>query len=92
MKLYLFIIQSFYVLTLMPWFIIWGLSFMAFDSGVSMWGVALVTIVTLYPLAVVISSVLSWLLKKKVKTLGLILISSFPLLWVISFAVLILGN
>ncbi len=57
-----------------------------------MWGVALVTIVTLYPLAVVISSVLSWLLKKKVKTLGLILISSFPLLWVISFAVLILGN
>ncbi|MEY8744401.1 hypothetical protein AB9M62_34325 [Bacillales bacterium AN1005] len=80
------------MLTLMPWFIIWGLSFMAFDSGVSMWGVALVTIVTLYPLAVVVCSILSWLLKKKVKTLGLILISSFPLLWVISFAVLILGN
>ena len=92
MKLYLFIIQSFYVLTLIPWFIIWGLSFMAFDSGVSMWGISLVTIVTLYPLAVVICSVLSWLLKKKVKTISLIIISAFPLLWVVSFAVLILGN
>ncbi|OAB42099.1 hypothetical protein [Paenibacillus antarcticus] len=91
MKSKLIIIQGFYLLTLLPWFLIWGLSFMVFDNGISVWGISIMTIVSLYPIAVVICSILSWLLKEKVKPLNTFLISAIPLLWVISLVAVIIG-
>ncbi|PAD72613.1 hypothetical protein [Paenibacillus campinasensis] len=52
MKLFLFISQSIYALMLVPWLIVWGVSFMVFDSGLSLWGVGIMIMVTLYPIAV----------------------------------------
>lgn len=91
MKVYLIIIQGFYLLTLLPWFFIWGLSFMVFDNGISLWGISIMIVVSLYPVAVVICSILSWLLKEKVKSLNIFLISAIPLLWVTSLVAVIIG-
>ncbi len=91
MKVYLIIIQGFYLLTLLPWFFIWGLSFMVFDNGISFWGISIMIVVSLYPVAVAICSILSWLLKEKVKSLNIFLISAIPLLWVTSLVAVIIG-
>lgn len=92
MKIYLFMIQAFYLLTLFPWFIIWGLSFMVFDSGYSVWGISIMVVVSLYPIAVIICSILSWLYKKKLKSKTIFYISAIPMLWVISWGAILIAN
>lgn len=91
MKFYLIIIQAFYLLSLIPWFIIWGLSFMVFDNGISAWGISLMIIVSLYPVAVVICSILSWLFRGRFKSITVFFISAIPLLWVITFGAILIG-
>jgi hypothetical protein len=91
MKFYLLVIQAFYLLSLIPWFIIWGLSFMVFDNGISAWGISIMIIVSLYPVAVVICSILSWLFKEKFKSITIFFISAIPLLWVITFGAILFG-
>ena len=91
MKLYLILNQAFYLLTLLPWFVIWGLTFMVFDNGISAWGISIVIIVSLYPVAVVTCSVLSWLFRKRMKALNIIFISAIPLLWVIALGTVLIG-
>jgi hypothetical protein len=91
MKLYLISIQAFYLISLIPWFLIWGLSFMVFDNGISAWGVSIMVIVSLYPVAVIICSILSWLFREKLKSLTIFFISSIPLLWVITFCAILVG-
>jgi hypothetical protein len=91
MILYLLIIQVFYLVTLIPWFVIWGLSTMVFDAGVTAWGISIMIIVSLYPIAVVACSILSWVFRKKWKSLNIYIISAIPLLWVVAFGTILFG-
>jgi len=89
MKLLLIIIQSVYSIMLLPWYFIWGLSFMVFDSGISLWGIGIMISVTLYPVAAVGCSILSWIFLKKIKPLYIIKINFVPAIWIIAFAIVL---
>ncbi|WP_391560828.1 hypothetical protein [Robertmurraya sp.] len=91
MKPFLIITQILYVLSLLPWFVIWGMSFMSFDAGIGFYNSLFVLIITLYPVAVIVSSILSWVFHRKRKKLSVIL-NLIPMVWVIAFAVLMLWN
>jgi peptidoglycan/LPS O-acetylase OafA/YrhL len=91
MKLYLISTQVLYALSLVPWLMIWGLSFMSFDSGFHVYNVSFVLAITLYPVAVLVGSVLAWLFRNKKKKFAII-INLLPFVWIISFAVFILIN
>jgi hypothetical protein len=84
MKLYLIISQILYALSLIPWFVIWGLSFMSFDSGVNLANGSFVLTITLYPVAVIICSILAWVFRVKKKRSSII-INLLPMLWILAF-------
>ncbi|MEH7302616.1 hypothetical protein [Neobacillus drentensis] len=84
MKLYLIISQILFALSLIPWFIIWGLSFMSFDSGVNLANGSFVIAITLYPVAVITCSILAWVFRVKRKKFSTI-INLFPMLWIVAF-------
>jgi hypothetical protein len=84
MKLYLIISQILFALSLIPWFVIWGLSFMSFDSGVNLANSSFVIIISLYPVAVIVGSILAWVFRGKKKRFA-IMINLVPLLWIIAF-------
>lgn len=84
MKLYLIISQILYVLSLGPWFVIWGLSFMSFDSGVNAANVSFVLVISLYPVTVIVGSILAWFFREKKKRFA-ILLNLIPILWMIVF-------
>ncbi len=84
MKRLLIISQILYAVSLIPWIIIWGLSFMSFDGGVNLSNVSFVLIISLYPVAVIACSILTWLFRSKKKKLALV-INLIPLVWVIGF-------
>ena len=89
MKIYLVGSQILYVLCLIPWFVIWGLSFMSFDQGFSVWNISFVLGIGLYPVAVLLCSILSWILHIQRKRTAII-INSIPMLWVGGLGVLML--
>ncbi len=89
MKLFLIIVQVLYSIMLVPWFLIWGLSFMVFDSGISFWGIGIMIAVTLYPVTVAGCSILSWVYLKKIKPVYTILINCVPSIWIISIAIVV---
>ncbi|PAK51091.1 hypothetical protein [Paenibacillus sp. 7541] len=89
MKLFLFISQSIYALMLVPWLIVWGVSFMVFDSGLSLWGVGIMIMVTLYPIAVAVCSLLSWIYVKKMRPLSIVAINLVPSIWIMAFVLII---
>ncbi|MHC0039743.1 hypothetical protein [Pseudoneobacillus sp. C159] len=84
MKLYLIISQVLYTISLIPWLAIWGLSFMSFDSGFNVFNVSFVLAITLYPVAIIICSILSWVFKTRKRRFAIV-INLIPLLWIISF-------
>jgi len=89
MKWYLIISQIFYSITLIPWFFIWGISFMVFDSGIiNIYNVSFVLIITLYPIAVILCSFLAWKMRIKKRKLAII-INLVPMIWVIGFSLLL---
>jgi hypothetical protein len=89
MKIYLIISQLIYAICLIPWFPIWGLSFMSFDNGIALGNSAFVIGIGLYPVAVIICSILGWLLQRRNKMLAIIF-NSVPMLWIIGFVLLML--
>ncbi|MEK3992585.1 MULTISPECIES: hypothetical protein [Robertmurraya] len=89
MKPFLIITQVLYVLSLLPWFVIWGMSFMSFDAGIGLYNSLFVITITLYPVAVIVGSILSWVFHRKRKNLAVIF-NLVPLVWVIAFAVFML--
>lgn len=92
MKLYLIISQIIYAFTLIPWFVIWGLSFMSFDSGVNLANSSFVIVITLYPIVVIIGTILSWFFRVKKKRFAII-INLIPVLWIIGlFAFMLFIN
>lgn len=88
-KPFLIITQILYVLSLLPWFVIWGMSFMSFDAGIGLYNSLFVITITLYPVAVIVGSILSWVFHRKRKNLAVIF-NLVPLVWVIAFAVFML--
>jgi len=88
-KLFLIITQILYVLSLLPWFVIWGMSFMSFDAGIGLYNSLFVITITLYPVAVIVGSILSWVFHRKRKKLAVIL-NVVPLVWITAFAVFML--
>ncbi|OIK15363.1 hypothetical protein BIV60_10010 [Bacillus sp. MUM 116] len=84
MKPYLIISQILYVLSLIPWFVIWGLSFMSFDNGTNVANVSFVLAISLYPVVVIAGSILSWVFRVKKKRFA-VLINLLPMLWIIVF-------
>jgi len=85
MKVFLIISQIIYAVMLLPWIVILGLSVMVFDNGISLWEVGLMTVIGLYPLAVIVCSILAWLLLKKLKPVFITLINLVPAIWIVTF-------
>ncbi|TLS36005.1 hypothetical protein [Pseudalkalibacillus caeni] len=89
MKIYLIVTQLIYLISLVPWFVILGLSFMSFDNGVNAYNIAFVSSISAYPLAVIVCSIISWFLREGKKRVAVI-VNLFPVLWVIGFGLLML--
>jgi hypothetical protein len=84
MRMFLIISQIFYLISLIPWFVIWAMSFMSFDGGVTFSNGVFVLVITLYPISVIVCSILSWVFRVKDQRLSLIF-DLIPMIWVISF-------
>ncbi|MCA1318427.1 hypothetical protein LC085_00770 [Bacillus tianshenii] len=89
MKLFMILSQLFYVVGLVFWLPIWGLSFMAFDQGIAFWNSLFVLTISAYPLAVIICSILAWVLHNK-KWQAAVIINLIPMLWVVGAGMLVL--
>jgi len=89
MRLFLIVSQILYLGSLIPWFIIWAMSFMSFDGGVNVSNVSFVLGISLYPIAVIACSILAWVFRVKRKRQSLV-VNLIPLLWVISFLCFVL--
>ncbi|RIX60160.1 hypothetical protein D3P08_00830 [Paenibacillus nanensis] len=85
MKVYLILTQVLFGLSLIPWVVIWGLSFMSFDAGFSAANLAFVGTITLYPIAVIVCSVVAWLIHKR-RRRAAIIVNLIPMVWVLAFA------
>ncbi|TXK77353.1 hypothetical protein FU659_23085 [Paenibacillus sp. N3.4] len=90
MKVFLSITQTIYLISLPFWFLVWGLSFMAFDNGISLWGIICVVVISLYPVAVIVCSILSWIFKSKNKSRLAVILCLIPSLWIFSGILLVL--
>ena len=89
MRLFLIVSQILYLGSLIPWFIIWAMSFMSFDGGVNVSNVSFVLWISFYPIAVIACSILAWVFRVKRKRQSLV-VNLIPLLWVISFLCFVL--
>lgn len=89
MKLFLVLSQLFYLVSLVFWFPIWGLSFMAFDQGIAFWNSLFVLTISIYPLAVITCSILGWIFHNK-KRQSAVVVNLIPMLWVVGIGILVL--
>ena len=79
--LFWLIVSQFLALgSLLPWFVVAGLSFMAFDSGFSWAAMLLVAAVWFYPAFVLICIALAWLLYRQSYHTSSLISTSLPLL------------
>ncbi len=86
MKIFLVLSQILYVLCTLPWLIIWGLSFMSFDNGFGLGNVSFVLAIGLYPVAVLICSIIAWILHVR-KRRGALIVNLIPMLWILFLGV-----
>jgi hypothetical protein len=91
MKIYLILIQIIYALSLPFWFLFWGISFMAFDNGFSNSGILFVSLISLYPVAVIGFSILSWKLRSMKRIRLAIILNFIPMIWII-WLIIIFSN
>ncbi|MWC29356.1 hypothetical protein [Paenibacillus sp. MMS18-CY102] len=80
MKIFLAISQIIYVISFLPWLLVFGMSFMSFDQGFGVWNVSFVGGIALYPVAVIAGAILGWILHKRSKRAAIIW-NLVPLLW-----------
>jgi hypothetical protein len=76
---WLIITQVLAALSLLPWFIMAGLSVLAFDSGYGLSAVLFVAMVWLYPLLPLGCAVRAWSLYRHGKLRGAMITTSIPL-------------
>ncbi|MFD2446952.1 hypothetical protein ACFSO7_23725 [Bacillus sp. CGMCC 1.16607] len=86
MKKFLVISQILYLICTLPWLIIWGLSFMSFDNGIGLGNVTFVLSIGLYPIAVIICSIIAWILHVRKRRVAII-VNLIPMLWIILLGV-----
>ncbi|GKU80641.1 hypothetical protein [Niallia sp. NCCP-28] len=86
MKTYLVISQILYAVCLLPWLVVFGMSFMSFDQGISFANSAFVIGIGVYPLFVIICSIYAWIYRKRKKKLAII-VNFLPMLWIIGLGV-----
>lgn len=86
MKTYLVSTQLIYLLFLLPWTLIWGISFMAFDGGVSLGAIALTLGIGIYPLVLIACSIVAWLQRNNRKR-SAVFVNLIPMLWVLGAGV-----
>ncbi|WP_342599198.1 hypothetical protein MHB48_17730 [Psychrobacillus sp. FSL H8-0483] len=84
MKAYLIITQILYFLFLMPWFLIWAFSFMVFDNGFGLGNVTFFLVITFYPIAIILCSILAWIFRVKKQRFAIV-INLLPSLWIIAY-------
>ncbi|MDR7074048.1 hypothetical protein J2X07_003038 [Fictibacillus barbaricus] len=89
MKVFLIISQILYLLCIIPWLAVWGLSFMSFDNGIALWNSAFVILISLYPIAVILCSIFAWRIVKHNSRTALI-VGLVPMLWIVSLGLLII--
>jgi hypothetical protein len=82
MKAYLIASQILYVMCLAPWFIIWGITFMGFSSGINWFSVMITGGIGLYPIAVIVCTILAWKFRTKRKRVSMI-VNLVPMLWIL---------
>ncbi|MDQ0192064.1 magnesium-transporting ATPase (P-type) [Paenibacillus wynnii] len=87
MKPFLVITQLIYTGCLVAWLVVWLMSFMVFDSGVSFWNSLFFLLVSLFPVAVVVCSIIAWVVHKR-RPRTAITLNLIPMLWVVSFGVI----
>jgi ATP/ADP translocase len=80
MRTYLIISQIIYLLAILPWSIFLMMSSMAFDNGFSTWNITFVGAILLYPIAVIVCSILAWVFRRKHRKV-VIYINLIPFLW-----------
>lgn len=90
MKTFLAISQSLYALCLLPWLMVWGLSFMSFDQGFAWSSFAFVAGIGIYPIAVVICSIYAWILRNRRKRRAIVL-NLIPMVWILGIGILLLS-
>lgn len=88
MIVFLIISQVIYMVSLLPWLVVFGLSFMSFDAGFGFYNIAFVGGIAAYPLAMVACTILAWVFRLRNKRVAVI-INCIPLLWLIGFLLLI---
>lgn len=86
LKTFLAVSQSLYALCLLPWLLVWGLSFMSFDQGFAWTSFALVAGIGIYPIAVVLCSIFAWILRKRRKRLATLL-NLIPMVWILCLGI-----
>jgi hypothetical protein len=82
MKKFLIISQILYLLCTFPWLLIFGLSFMSFDNGFALANVSFVLSIGLYPIAVIICSIMAWILHVRKRRVAII-VNLLPMLWIV---------
>ena len=72
MKAYLISLQVLYILSFIPWYVIWLLSFMVFDGGVNAWNASFVLSITLYPVFVIVCAFIAWMYRKRSRRVAIV--------------------
>jgi uncharacterized membrane protein len=88
-KAWLIISQIIAALFLLPWVVVAGLSFMAFDSGVSTGAVVFVSIIVAYPIVAIVCGIIAWLLYRSHKDKAAVIVTSLFLIYPIMFVILV---
>ena len=83
MRTFLVVTQIIYLLALFPWVFFAVMSPMAFDAGFSTWNITFVLAIFLYPVAVIVCSILAWIFRRKRRKVS-IYVNLIPFLWILA--------
>ncbi|MFJ8262787.1 hypothetical protein ACIQ4I_12670 [Rummeliibacillus sp. NPDC094406] len=89
MKIFLLISQIFYLICIVFWIPIFGLSFMSFDAGFNLYNVTFAFTIGFYPIAVIVCSIIAWIFRLRKKRVAII-INLIPMLWILPIGLSIL--
>ncbi|AZN43273.1 hypothetical protein [Paenibacillus albus] len=87
MRLYLITTQVVYAVSTAVWAFVWMMSFMMFDQGIQFLNTLFFLGVSIYPIVVVLSIILSWKLRKRRLRLAIVL-NLIPMIWIVPFVIL----
>lgn len=90
MKVFLIISQILYLLLIIPWLVIFGMSFLSFDAGINLYNTSFVVAIGLYPVAIIICGIIAWIYRTRKKRLAIIT-NLIPMLWILSLGFLMLS-